>query len=58
MLRNQLALALIPAASALAQEPPKYLPVHEILVPVALAESLRVTVAGDGPVVVLLNPRS
>jgi pimeloyl-ACP methyl ester carboxylesterase len=54
VLRNQLALALFPAASALAQTAPKPLPVREILVPVAPAESLRVTVAGAGPMVVLV----
>jgi pimeloyl-ACP methyl ester carboxylesterase len=54
MLRNLLALALFPAASPLAQTAPKAQPVREFLVPVAPAESLRVTIAGAGPVVVLV----
>jgi pimeloyl-ACP methyl ester carboxylesterase len=52
MLRNLLALALFPAASPLAQTAPKAQPVREMLVPVAPADSLRVTSAG--PVVVLV----
>jgi pimeloyl-ACP methyl ester carboxylesterase len=54
MLRNVLTFALFPAASAFAQTPLKALPVQEILVPVAPAESLRVTVVGTGPLVVLV----
>jgi pimeloyl-ACP methyl ester carboxylesterase len=54
MLRNLLALALFPAASPLAQTASNAQPVREVLVPVAPAESLRVTIAGAGPPVVLV----
>jgi pimeloyl-ACP methyl ester carboxylesterase len=54
VLRDLLALAFFPAASALAQTAPQTLPVREILVPVAPAESLLVTVAGAGRLVVLV----
>jgi pimeloyl-ACP methyl ester carboxylesterase len=53
MPRLTLALALVPLCSALAQTPS--LPAStEMLVPVSPAESLRVTMAGEGPAVVLV----
>lgn len=53
MIRVTLALAFLPICSALAQAPP--LPTsEELLVAVSSAESLRVTMAGEGPTVVLV----
>src|SRR3954470_9594617 len=54
MLRTLLALSLLPLAPALGQTP--WLPkgAQEFLVPVAPAESLRVTVAGSGKSVILV----
>jgi pimeloyl-ACP methyl ester carboxylesterase len=52
MSRFMLAFAVLPFCSALAQAPPPS--TSEMLVPVSSAESLRVTMAGAGPVVVLI----
>lgn len=52
MIRSTLVIALFPLCAALAQE--RAPAVQELLVPVAAAESLRVTVAGAGETVVLV----
>ena len=48
-----LALSAVPLCSALAQSP-AFPSSEELLVPVSSTESLRVTIAGDGPAVVLI----
>ena len=53
MSRVTIALAFVPLCSAFAQAPPLP-PSTEMLVPVSSAESLRVTIAGEGPTVVLI----
>ena len=52
MIRSALFLACLPLGLARAQAPPAA--VHQLLVPVGTAESLRVTVAGTGETVVLV----
>jgi pimeloyl-ACP methyl ester carboxylesterase len=54
MPRVLLLLALFPLAQAAGQLPSSPAPVQELLVPVAKAESLRVTIAGAGETVVLV----
>lgn len=54
MSRMLLTLMLLPVSAALGQEPVPVQPVREILIPVSPRESLRVTIAGQGPTVVLV----
>lgn len=54
MSRILLALMLLPAYSVVAQQPDRPAYPREILIPVASRESVRVTIAGDGPTVVLV----
>ena len=54
MSRMLLTLMLLPVSAALGQEPVPVPAVREILVPVSPTESLRVTLAGQGPAVVLV----
>ena len=54
MSRMLLTLMLLPVSAALGQAPVPVSPVREILVPVSPTESLRVTLAGEGPAVVLV----
>lgn len=54
MSRMLLTLMLLPVSTAIGQEPVPVPRVREILVPVSPRESLRVTMAGDGPTVILV----
>jgi hypothetical protein len=54
MPRALLVLALFPFSLAGGQQLPRPVPVRELLIPVAAAESLRVTIAGAGETVVLV----
>jgi pimeloyl-ACP methyl ester carboxylesterase len=49
-----LALILLPLSSAFAQDQPANSAIHDWLVPVAPRESLRITISGSGPTVVLV----
>jgi pimeloyl-ACP methyl ester carboxylesterase len=54
MSRTLLVLMFCPMCLAVGQEPVRPPPVHEVLIPVAPLESLRVTTAGAGETVVLV----